>query len=448
MACIDSSSVSLKSWKGDFCVEALEKELDPRWVIDALEQAGCQSLRQRLLPASFMMWFVVLLGLFRRVSYGNLLEKLSSSRWALARWLADGPPTTTAVTRARDRLGVKPLALLWARSARAWVRQAAGLVFHGRRVYALDGSTLKTPDSAANRRRFGKPANQRGRAAYPQMRVDLLVDLGARLVVEECHGPYRKSELALARQLIGRIDRGSLVLLDRYYLVYDLLWDLYRGGRDFLVRLPVTVKPVVVRRIAKGDAIVMLSLPRRYGRERPDMPHTWRLRMITYRPKGAKEDIRLLTTLTGEEITREELSGLYQGRWGEEPVIDEMKTHLWGCHTVNQPVVFRSQTPERVRQEWYGLLLAYNAVRKTIASAAEEQDVPAVRVSFTAAVERIRESVHEMMWASRRGMQARRTKMLCRIARAIVPQRPGRRNPRIVKVQMSKYTVKRKRRAA
>lgn len=227
------------------------------------------------------------------------------------------------------------MALLWAHSGREWARQAKGLVFHGRRVYALDGSTLKTPDSPSNRRSFGKPRGAKGWGAYPQMRVALLVDLGSRLVVEERHGPYRVSELALGRWLLKAIATGSLVLLDRLYLAYDLLWDLHNGGRDFLVRLPKGVKPRFVKWLGRGDAIVEVELPRHYRRERPDMPRTWRLRMVTYRPKGSEEEIRLLTTLTSESISRKELIELYRGRWGEETVIDEMKTHLWGCHTVN-----------------------------------------------------------------------------------------------------------------
>lgn len=110
--------------------------------------------------------------------------------------------------------------------------------------------------------------------------------------------------------------------------------------------------------------------------------------------------------------------------------------------------MFRSQTPERVRQEWYGLLLAYNAVRKTMSSAAEDARVPAVRLSFTGAVERLRECLEGMMMAPRRDMAARRARMLNQIGRAILSQRPGRLNPRVVKIKTSNYPVKHRMRAA
>jgi hypothetical protein len=56
-----------------FVVEAIAKEIKPEWIHETLRACGKDSRRQRLLPASFVMWFVILLGLFRRISYANLL---------------------------------------------------------------------------------------------------------------------------------------------------------------------------------------------------------------------------------------------------------------------------------------------------------------------------------------------------------------------------------------
>jgi hypothetical protein len=170
--------------------------------------------------------------------------------------------------------------------------------------------------------------------------------------------------------------------------------------------------------------------------------------MISYRPAGGKEPIRLFTTLIDESITRDELATLYHERWEEETVIDEIKTHLCGCQTVNQAVVFRSRTPPRVEQEWYGLLLAYNAVRKLMSAAACAVELCPCRLSFTGAVERLREAAYEMMRLPLRQLPARYARLLMQVGRAIVPERPGRKNPRAVKIKMSKFPLKRSRRPA
>lgn len=433
--------------KNAFVVEAIAKEIKPEWIHETLGECGRESLRQRLLPASFVVWFVILLGLFRRISYANLMWKLKGSWWTKQHWPHD-PPATTAVTKARDRLGIEPMKKLYERSAREWIASSAGLVFHDRRVFAFDGSTYKTPDSLENDRVFGRPGASRGRTAYPQMRAVTLTDVGTRIRLAERHGPYRSSEIGLARQLLPDIPVGSLVLFDRNFLAYDFLWDLHRCGSDFLVRVPDNIKPCLIRRLGSGDAIVEVDIPRHYRKERPDMPRTWILRMISYRPEGSSETIRLFTTLQDPKVAKEELARLYHDRWEEETVTDEFKTHLCGCATVNRAVVFRSQKPERVEQEWYGLLIAHNAVRKTMVSATSVVNSSPRRLSFTAALERLREATYEMMRLLTVFLRDRYLSLLQSISRFIVPDRHGRKNPRCVKIKMSKYLLKKSEYAA
>lgn len=77
--------------------------------------------------------------------------------------------------------------------------------------------------------------------------------------------------------------------------------------------------------------IVEVEIPRYYRKKRPDMPRTWRLRMISYIPEGGTETIRLLTTLLDPGIPRDEIAALYHDRWEVETVFDEIKTHLADC---------------------------------------------------------------------------------------------------------------------
>ncbi|GAG09075.1 unnamed protein product, partial [marine sediment metagenome] len=122
-------------------------------------------------------------------------------------------------------------------------------------------------------------------------------------------------------------------------------------------------------------------------------------------------------------------------RWEDETIIDEIKTHLCDCATVNRPVVFRSKTPDRVVQELWGMLIAYNAVRKTMDEAAQRKELDPRRVSFTSATERVREATYGMMRLPTARLSARYEKMLAAIARVVVPKRPGRRFPRAVKIK-------------
>ena len=230
-------------------------------------------MRKRLLAPTFITWFVILMGLFRRTSYKNLLEKVDDTWWASERWSPEKPPTTSAVTKARDRIGTEPMKLLFERSAQTWLSSSEGLMFHGRRVAGIDGSTMKTPDTEQNDRHFGRPGSSRGLSAFPQMRVAALVDIGTHLVTAERHGPHRSAEINLARDLVCEIEKGSIVLLDRDFLGYALPWGIYHTrGADVVVRVKKNIKPRFLRHLGPGDAIVEVAIPRYYRQRRPGMP--------------------------------------------------------------------------------------------------------------------------------------------------------------------------------
>ena len=72
------------------------------------------------------------------------------------------------------------------------------------------------------------------------------------------------------------------------------------------------------------------------------------------------------------------MAQLYQQRWEIETAFDELKTHLRGAR-----MCLRSKTPELVRQEFYGLLLAHFAVRGLMHEAAQKANVDPDDLSFT-----------------------------------------------------------------
>src|SRR4051794_22714292 len=80
-----------------------------------------------------------------------------------------------------------------------------------------------------------------------------------------------------------------------------------------------------------------------------------------------------------------ELAALYHERWEIESALAELKTQLRGAQ-----VVLRRKTPELVRQEFWGLLLAHFAVRGLMHEAALKADEDPDRLSFSHAVRVVR----------------------------------------------------------
>jgi Transposase DDE domain len=113
------------------------------------------------------------------------------------------------------------------------------------------------------------------------------------------------------------------------------------------------------------------------------------IRVIEYRLEGiegAESSYRLATTSFDHELTPAvELAALYHERWEIETAFDELKTHLRGAR-----IVLRSKTPDLVRQEFYGLMMAHSAIRSLMHEAALSADEDPDRLSFLHAVRVVR----------------------------------------------------------
>ena len=116
------------------------------------------------------------------------------------------------------------------------------------------------------------------------------------------------------------------------------------------------------------------------------------VRVIEYQLSGvadAEPLYRLLTTvLDAEDAPARELAALYHERWEIETAFDELKTHLRGAR-----IVLRSKTPELVRQEFWGLMLAHYAIRALMYEAARQRGDDADGLSYVHAVRVIRRDI-------------------------------------------------------
>lgn len=336
-----------------------------------LAETGRASQRERDLPAHVMAYYVIALALYSPAPYGEVLRSLLEG----ARWLA-GPDTAvhvpgrSGISQARTRLGEAPLRELFARVALPVGTPATpGAFYRAWRTVGLDGTTLDVADTRENARAFGRPHASQGvhrRSAYPQLRVVGLLETGTHVVFRAALGPYATSEVTLASDVLPALTPDMLCLADRFFPSFDLWQAAAATGAQLLWRIRKNARLPVLERFADGSYRSELR-PTWHSRatDRAAIP----VRVVEYTlPKvpGAEPVYRLVTTLLAPAAApAAELAALYHERWEVEGAFDELKTHLKGAQ-----VVLRSKTPELVRQEAYGLLLAHYAVRGLLHEAA------------------------------------------------------------------------------
>jgi hypothetical protein len=213
-----------------------------------------------------------------------------------------------------------------------------------------------------------------------------LVENGTHVLFGTQMADYRTGEITLAKKVIPNLQADMLCLADRNFFGFDL-WELaHATGADLLWRVRNNLRLPCDERLADGSYLSHIRPSwRSRGQEKPTVP----VRVIEYRLEGVPgtgEIYRLITTILEiHQAPAAELAALYHERWEIETAFDELKTHLRGRN-----IVLRSKTPELVRQEFYGLMMAHFAIRGLMHEAALKADIDPDHVSFVHAVRVIR----------------------------------------------------------
>jgi hypothetical protein len=122
-------------------------------------------------------------------------------------------------------------------------------------------------------------------------------------------------------------------------------------------------------------------------------------------------------------------------------MIDEVDTH----QRVHSRRPLRSEKPDGVIQEMYGLLLAHYLVRFFMYEASKEKGISPVRLSFINSLRIIRRYVDKFQIVNRNKVEVLYCRMLSEISREYLPVRDHRINPRAVRRKVIKFALKRKR---
>ena len=362
--------------------------------------------------------------------------------------LENGPrlgDSDSAYCRAKARLSLSEFPKALSATAQAAERLAPGppASLQGRSLKVIDGSALTLPDTVPNRRAY-PPLQCADKPSFPMMRVVVLFSLCSGAILALAQGSLGVSEVSLLTALRAHLQAGDILLGDRGFGSYPVIAFLKElWAVDFIGR---TTRRVDGRRrkkrLGQGDWLMVweknhkpspwLSLAQWAG-----LPQQMTLRAIKSpcHQKGFRvRHLTLVTTLLDPNLyPAQQILSAYLRRWRLEMCLDDLKTTL-------KMDLLRSQSPEMAQKEVYTRLIAHNLIRCTMAQAAEQYRAELERISFKGSLDALRQFTHAMAGASSRKRRRRLwSQMLETLAADLVPERPGRREPRAVKRKKNKY---------
>jgi hypothetical protein len=430
---LNQALVAVADAAGKLDLGTIQGEVPRAWIQEALAATGVATARKRRLPAEQVPWMIVGMSLF-----GDLAIEAIVDRMEIALPDRSGKPVSkSAIVGARERVGAAPIQWLFFETAKTWAHSSARRdAWRGLSLYAVDGTTLQVPEAV--RETFGGRAGPgESTSAFPSARLVALMAVRSHLLAGARFGRFETHEQTLAWDLWNEVPDDSVTLIDRGYIGAPVFCRLTQEGsnRNWLTRAMPKMRWKEIERFSEGDMLVEIAVPTVTRREHPELPESYRARVIEYQ-HGDSPGQRLLTSLLDPSAyPANELVELYHERWEIELAYDELKTHQ-----ISNRAVLRSKTPVGIEQEIWGLLLAYNLVRFQMERIADTLGVPPMRISFVGSLLLVQNWLWTRAAFYSPGKAGRHLNDLhAKAKRLLLPERRERTNPRGVRGYPCRY---------
>lgn len=404
--------------------------------------------RQRVFSQALTFWAFL----------AQVLAPGSSCRDALRRiqawWQFQHPRTavpsedTSAYCAARLRLKDDALRQISSHLADQMERNvSAGDLWKKRVVKIVDGTGLSMPDTLKNQKQWPQSRQQKPGCGFPILKLLGVFSLASGALLHLAHGSKHIHESQLLRQLWDCFMPKDILLADRGFCSYEAIAAMLARGVDSVLRQHEGRSQDfrAGRPLGPDDRLLEWTKPKK----RPlhctseafaSLPDRLRLRMLRYTiaPAGFRtREVVLITTLVDPVLyPKDDLAELYFARWKVELHFREIKI-LLGMD------VLRCLTPEMIVKEVVMHQIAYNLVRTLMQQAAINYHAVLQRLSFKGALDSLHhfaDVIHAASGQPRKQAQLLNA-LLQSIALDLLPDRPGRTEPRARKRRAKNYQL-------
>jgi len=261
--------------------------------------------------------------------------------------------TKGAFTQARAKLNPWAFTRLNEVAINTFYDEAEYHVWHQMRLLAVDGTRMVLPNHPSVAEEFGvHKFGPKADSTRSLAMGSLLYDPLNLLTIDSQIAPYASSERDLLMKHLEKINAGDMLLLDRGYPCFWLLFMLKARGIEFCVRLKdnwwLKVKDFTDSN--DKERIVTFTLPKKDRTKLKDYPHMQdaeiTCRLIKVELENGEKEI-LCTSLTDSDTyLYSDFEQLYHYRWNEEEAYKLLKSRI-------ELENFSGKTARAVKQDFH-----------------------------------------------------------------------------------------------
>jgi hypothetical protein len=316
----------------------------------------------------------------------------------------------------------------------------------GHRVRIVDATTLTLPDTPENQELYPQQSVQKPGCGFPIMRLIAFFSLATGMLTGWFTGHWRQHELVLLQELWEQLRPGEVLLGDRIFGAWTVIAQCVVRGVHGVFRFSGSRRTDFRfgRRLSRHERLVQWSKPRlRPPYLSPEqwaqLPDKLQLRSVRTRleaPGFRTRKVILVTTLLDSvKYPPRALAQLYRRRWDMELTLRHLKTTLQMEH-------LSCKNPDNVERELRMHLLVHNLVRRLMLESARRANVPLSRISFAGALAVARRYAEALLQARTKRQRNQLVQEVYRVLAAdLVPDRPGRKEPRARKRRPKPYPL-------
>ena len=225
--------------------------------------------------------------------------------------------------------------------------------WHGMRTLAVDGTRLVLPNHSSvieefGQHNFGPKADSSRSLAL----ASTLYDVFNQITLDAQIAPYSDSEIDLLNKHMDKIRQGDLLLLDRGYPCFWLLFLLKAKKIEFCVRVKDNwwLKVKEFTESKDKERIVTFTLPKKDRKKLKDYPDmqdaTIKCRLIKVELETGETEVLCTSLLDTKKYLHEEFVELYHYRWGVEEAYKLLKSRI-------EIEDFSGKTARAVKQDFH-----------------------------------------------------------------------------------------------